>query len=276
MLEIPLNTLTEHDPRCTVFNTCNKRLYHYTTIKTLASIFENKTIRFTRLDKVNDPREAISHEYSLAQTLVFASCWTNHREESIPLWKMYTDFSGVRLSLPTLMFSGRHNNHKVTNDDRLYEIIFDDFCKIERDNGGLSMYTNRVLGPTRIRYIDNEELLPTNNVNLGTSKAKYDLRILGTQKLKQWEYEHEVRFRLLASAGYSFDENGENWISPESFVNLPVKTEYVDVPLDNTILNEMEITLGPKCSRSEYALVESLCNHYAPNSKMNLSLIQIR
>ena len=36
-----------------VYNTFGRRLYHYTSINTLALILKNKTIRFNRLDKVN-------------------------------------------------------------------------------------------------------------------------------------------------------------------------------------------------------------------------------
>ena len=32
-------------------------LYHYTGLETLALILLNRTIRFTRLDKVDDPQE---------------------------------------------------------------------------------------------------------------------------------------------------------------------------------------------------------------------------
>lgn len=33
------------------------RIFHYTSIETLALILKNRTIRFSRLDKVDDPEE---------------------------------------------------------------------------------------------------------------------------------------------------------------------------------------------------------------------------
>ena len=36
----------------------NKQIYHYTTIETLALILKNHTIRFSRLDKVDDIEES--------------------------------------------------------------------------------------------------------------------------------------------------------------------------------------------------------------------------
>ena len=60
-------------------------LYHYTTIDTLALILKNKTIRFNRLDKVDDVEEdAFSNGVHLGQ-YIFVSCWTKNSEESIPL-----------------------------------------------------------------------------------------------------------------------------------------------------------------------------------------------
>ena len=65
------------------------KLYHYTTLETLALILKSKTIRFNRLDRVDDLEEiAISKGVKLGQ-YVFVSCWTKDEEESVPLWKMY-------------------------------------------------------------------------------------------------------------------------------------------------------------------------------------------
>lgn len=52
------------------------KLYHYTTIDTLALILKNRTIRFNRLDKVDDLEEkVVSCGVNLGQ-YIFASCWT--------------------------------------------------------------------------------------------------------------------------------------------------------------------------------------------------------
>ena len=51
-------------------------LYHYTTIDTLALMLKNKTIRFNRLDKVDDVEEdAFSNGVHLGR-YIFVSCWT--------------------------------------------------------------------------------------------------------------------------------------------------------------------------------------------------------
>jgi hypothetical protein len=276
MLPIPLNTLRPHDHRCTVFNTCADRLYHYTSIETLALILEYQTIRFNRLDRVNDPLEALSVDYASAQTLVFASCWTAESEESIPLWKMYAGLSGVRICLPTLMFLEMNNNHKVTQDDRLYELNLGGAgINIHRKGKQVhGFFSSVVFGPTKIRY-GGEEHLTCTHVDTESGCRRYDLRALGTQKHKHWEFEQEIRFRVLAAFGYSLG-GAMDWMSPESFMDSPVVTEFVDVALDPRAIESIQILLGPGVGNAEQLAVQRLCGKYAPDAIVARSTVRIR
>lgn len=274
----PLNTLCRHDSRCTVFNTAPEKLSHYTSVATLALILKNKTIRFNRLDKVNDPKEAMSADYANAQKLVFASCWSGPDTESMPLWERYaSQMTGARIIMPTLMFKGRNNNHKVTRDDRYYEIQVDDFStRIDRRGEKvMCLSPSCVMGPTKIRYAKSNELHLSNVFNTAEGQM-FDLRLLGTVKIDHWSWEDEYRFRVLASFGYLNSNEGGNWMSPRSFIETPVVTEFVDVPLDPTSFDDMEIVLGPKMSIFEEASVRQLCAAYAPKAKIMKSDIAIR
>lgn len=75
-------------------------IHHYTSINTLSLILKYQTIRFNRLDRVDDVSEAKFYgKYELGKFL-FVSCWTDSNVESIPLWHIYTDkMRGVRISL---------------------------------------------------------------------------------------------------------------------------------------------------------------------------------
>lgn len=77
------------------------RFFHYTSIDSLALILKNRTLRFTRLDRVDDLEEARveQNRYDLSK-FIFVSCWTENGEESIPLWKMYSGGAGgVRIGV---------------------------------------------------------------------------------------------------------------------------------------------------------------------------------
>jgi hypothetical protein len=273
---IPLNSLTPHDPRCTVFNTCPKTLFHYTSIETLALILSRKTIRFNRLDKVQDPREAMTADFSDAQTLVFASCWTSQSKESLPLWDLYTKCKGIRIEMPTLMFQGRHNNHKVTTNDIHYEIMGADHEIVRQGKQYTKLAGRTVMGPTRMRYFEDPKYLEVTCIKNLPEHPFYDVRELGTRKHAHWHFEEEVRFRLLATFGYSKEKDYA--LSPEDLKASPVFTEFVDVGIDDSALNEARIVLGPKTSSADHDIVENLCEkHVAPaSSHTSKSSIKLR
>ena len=66
------------------------KLFHYTTIQTLALILENKTIRFTRLDQLDDFYEVGIYKSENTKS-IFVSCWSERKDgaESIPQWSLY-------------------------------------------------------------------------------------------------------------------------------------------------------------------------------------------
>lgn len=82
------------------------KIHQYTSTDSLALILKNKTIKFSRLDGMDDiEEEALSSLGIRLGGFVFASCWTYGEKESIPLWKMYTPFSqGVRITMDSDMF----------------------------------------------------------------------------------------------------------------------------------------------------------------------------
>ena len=84
------------------------RIHHYTSIETLALILKHRTIRFNRLDRVDDVSEArFQGEHDVAKYL-FVSCWTDVDKEDIPQWHIYSDkATGVRISLPRNPFHYR-------------------------------------------------------------------------------------------------------------------------------------------------------------------------
>ena len=81
--------------------TADKRtiLFHYTSFDALRHILPDKKLKFNRIDKVNDLMERnIFGEDELYQ-LVFVSCFSTEKVESIPMWSIYgKDENGLRIS----------------------------------------------------------------------------------------------------------------------------------------------------------------------------------
>lgn len=64
------------------------KIYHYTSIQTLALILKSRSIRFNRLDFVDDLEESAYPSGNKGLNLnlakfVYVSCWSNY---SAPLW----------------------------------------------------------------------------------------------------------------------------------------------------------------------------------------------
>ena len=73
------------------------KLYHYTSIETLALILKHKTIRFSRLDRVDDPDEyAFSGDGVTPAHYCFVSCWTKNSRENLPQCKF--DYIAIEAS----------------------------------------------------------------------------------------------------------------------------------------------------------------------------------
>ena len=99
-------------------------IHQYTSIDSLALILKNKTIRFKRLDKMDDIEEAaLSNAGIHLGGFMFVSCWTFNEIESIPLWRMYTPTTkGVRISLDKNMFKKITNYCKESYDELVHKV----------------------------------------------------------------------------------------------------------------------------------------------------------
>lgn len=224
-------------------------IYHYTTIDTLALILKNKTIRFNRLDKVDDAEE-IEIEYYPQNTYKFTyiSCWTESSIENIALWKMYTpNGRGIRIGI----------EHERLFDHAVEGTSFGgdaEFCKFS--------YTQPNDNIQKIEYIDDLE-----SIKIDIDK---DMKCLALYKNKMWKFQEESRFILIT---HDFTFNLCN--SREEYQKDEIYTPFhFDRKLsENAFVNSI-ITLGPLCNDSDRIIVEALCDKYCINTKITDSLLK--
>ncbi|MEE6451715.1 DUF2971 domain-containing protein [Gottfriedia acidiceleris] len=252
-----------------------KFLYHYTSIENLALILKNNTIRFSRLDGVNDMNEAMALNLPNANTAIFNSSWTSESSESIPMWKMYTkDMEGVRIKLPINMFKGR-------DEPRVFEkggsrLSHTDSITIDRVNLNYSFTSGSILGPNKIYYTDDEKYLYSKVLNQDEQNIRINLYDLGMFKKKSWEFEQEWRFKILALHEEVYLPNDEYTKMILDLETYPIIQKYIDINLEPDIFNEAEITLGPKASEAQYIILNALIEKFAPQAKIHRSNLQIR
>lgn len=226
------------------------KLYHYTSIETLALILKHKTIRFSRLDRVDDPDEYSFKEDGITPAhYCYVSCWTKNDNENLPQWYMYGNSThGVRIELDSDMF--------VIEGTKIAPHFFDDSFRSLYRMMAMPILNCGLL--RNIQYIDDVGVIKNKVFQNFVSQKGIDFKEIGIYKNKDWAFQQECRFLLymmplingMVNENYVFNNN----ISP--------KASYIDVPIKEDCLNQIQIKLGPKVTEAEETIVSSLMQLY--------------
>lgn len=251
-------------------------LYHYTTIDTLALILKNKTIRFSRLDKVDDVEEdAFSNGVHLGQ-YIFVSCWTKNPEESIPLWKMYGGTDGVRIGLDEDMFktyilhdfnlkNGLHSEGSMISLIPPKDIVATNYMIMPIVKGNMRSFFYR-----EVEYVDDVKSevkdafkLTLKDNNLADTNINFGK--IGRYKNKRWTFQEECRFviNVFPFNPLYIDQNMVSTVCTQCYLQsklLPFS--YYDMHLKNEAINEVEVTMGPNLTEGQKTIVDALCKQY--------------
>lgn len=254
------------------------KLYHYTTLETLALILKYRTIRFNRIgNKLDDLEEGQTHPTGVnIGQYFFISCWTKDPKENIPLWRMYTGSEGVRIGLDKNMF----NSYKYSGDINvagetikiegcvnypipIEKMITNDYFIVPNFNDGV--FFRDITYVDDVNEVTKDAIISENTYIKGIESSKF-----ATYKHKRWEFENECRFVLqvyprnptisLSNPLYAY------WLSSGLKQGLPNKIDYIDLELSQEAINKMEIRLCPNMSESNKILSRSLCKEYAQNA----------
>lgn len=264
-------------------------IHHYTNIDTLALILKNKTIRFNRLDRLDDISEGESFNILKLSTFLFVSCWTYDQEENIPQWNMYTErMTGVRISLPKNFF-----NYQPLKKPEDYPYRIDIEEGITSPIPFEKMFgESYMIAPNFINNIDKfgkeveyckdykERKNSLINVMYGTDNKSISQIKLGPSteiacfKDTMWSFQKEFRFVLVI-----FPILKDKPITEETLEFQKRRLSegkgpdltYFDVDINPKIFNKIQITIGPLCTESEIILVESLLEKYAPSGTISKS-----
>lgn len=257
------------------------KLYYYTSIDTLALILNSKAIRFTRLDLLDDLKEAKPFsEYNPLQH-IFASCYTRDSVENIPLWKMYSSLTnGVRLefdkrtmfqpqlrevNIPTNTqkrcdFPRRHytalNNSQIINTDYITLSV------------GLQEIGESIIAYKDVKYDDNFEATYKEHLSIcDTTKAEnrtdrelsFKPADFGFYKTSYWGFQQESRFLIYT---IPFCKNADA-ISDFASDKMKLKTKYIDVALSDNCIRNLIIRLSPNASEAAKLIIKALVKDYS-------------
>lgn len=257
-------------------------LHHYTSIESLACILKYQSFRFTRLDCLNDPLEGKSQDLEFSENLVFCSSWTAQARDTIPLWRMYSGFEGIRIKMPCNMFAIadgiEHGDwgSGIVNYSKLRSEI------IANATGALNFKrilnkVSTILGPDSISYVPEKEASVSktisNAISVNGTCEFVNLSAIGLYKNDDWAYEKEWRYRLPYDVMFGLPTG----LSALNFCKaVQFEKAFLDVPLNNEAVNNIEVMLGPLCTDAHEIIVSSLLNEYASNPTLTKSKIAIK
>lgn len=253
------------------------KIYHYTSIETLALILKNKTLRFNNAKFVDDPNEAITKDYGSMQDYVFISCWSNESIESIPLWKIYgNNCHGVRLESDTqyIHFEGEETPlngiYKVVENVKK-EVESDYFINVwQLDKPSINHYFET-------NYRDEERIFMKDTSTATQQSWEYQIDAAFNTKATCWAFEKEIRFILLGcSLEPSKAKNNWQLVFNNITEKKHIDSSFVDLLLFDDFFNNLTITTGPLQSEAEKIIVQSLVQKYNSNINVLESNLQLR
>jgi len=263
------------------------KIYHYTNLESLALILKNKTIRFNRLDKVDDIEEGNAESLGVKfGKYVFVSCWTENSTESIPLWKMYSgDFGGVRISMELNMYQEysvsdlgglkSQGNIKIKIDPK--DMKSPDFFILPM------LDYNNDLFYRSVKYVDDvfqytKDAIQITNFKDNRGDYIMDIKSFGYYKNKRWEFQEETRFVLYVFPFNPLIEVANPEISTIAsqnfFNNKPLSFSHYDMHLKDDAIRNIEITLSPSATDAQRNnSTNLLLIKYAPQANINDSTL---
>jgi hypothetical protein len=272
-------------------------IYHYTNIHSLALILESKKIRFTRLDGVDDLREAQTVSGIQFGKYFFVSCWTKSSKEHIPLWSMYTpNMRGVRIGFPDMPFKmvplkappswNLAENGTINSPVSFAEMFNKTYCILP-----IFLTPDMFAGP--VSYVPDMSDVYKNNVKLsimpGSPQDILEIKnmpLIPRTKDEEWTFQNEYRFVLFITPSIPVPSDGiGNSLFVNSFPNHVLSSflngidpgiDYYDLELDDVAINSIDVTVGPRAELSDHLIIEALLNRHSIKTKVKKSSLAIR
>ena len=249
-------------------NTAPEYLYHYTNISSLALILKNRTIKFTPLHLLDDLEEAAIQDVHPYSRYCYVSSWTDDSQESIPMWKMYTnEIDGVRIKLPAYPFVNYHVDEKYGFRCKSIVIPCETF---------FSKFKDLLANPSqdgilhKVEYTEDTELLRPIIMFPNVERIDWGRpHFLGRHKNTAWAFQREWRYILTFVPGIHPGASPE---MRDSLKDLQMKH---DLLFDNLCLTindnkftDFEVMLSPKINAGNRDIVNLLVREYNPNAKI--------
>lgn len=211
----------------------HEKLYHYTNFEALKKILANRSLRATRLDKVDDKTENERID-DFWKNKLFVTCFTYDKNGEQRFGDEYAQGNqGVRIEFKTKTLC----NLEVFLDEKC-ENKLDFIDRTDLNYKGIDSWGYRDVSLLDMEYVDDlyEGLVKDEDFTGLTYNDK-----TGYAKIKSYSWEKETRLRIaLRSKGL------ENIYFEHQLKVVKPNFEYIFIKITDKMLENMEITLNPK------------------------------
>ena len=208
-------------------------LWHYTNAEALYKILSNRTIRFSRVDQVNDLSEVEPLKLGQIYLGTYIACYTHNMNESIPLWSMYTrKGNGVRIEFAFKENKIQNSFTGIVNKNN-ENLQFDRFSTFIHD----------------VEYSKEIHILP---VIHREDDIYVDVQAIAFEKNDIWSYEEETRIMMFTGA-----HSNEEMPPYIDFLLNYEKLEHIKIVFDPWMSEEIKqsIKLTTRYYINEYASI---------------------
>ena len=266
------------------------RLFHYTSLSTLALILENRRLRLSPLVSLDDPQEARSIDATGLARYTFVSCWTDDSEESIPMWNMYAGLdSGVRIEMDSDPFV----RYTYTEEEFASAVGYLS-SHVSFESGLFSCFLpaedmRRCYSPAfyagqgvlhRVVYTSDIELLEPQIISEDSDGLTAEIGRLGIYKNVHWSFQREWRYILqflpfdtfgsMKTAIPRLRDAFKAMVDPQE---RALMNEYY-LGLSDDAIRTMRIVLSPKMSPGNRLLAKALLEHHGLSECLRKSSLE--
>lgn len=251
-------------------------LYHYTSVDSLASILQGRTIKFSPLTTVDDYQEEKVKDNQRYGKYVFISSWTEDVSESIPMWNLYSDLSrGVRIKLPRCPFKEypidqqrlEGMNIKIDPNFVFFKPTSEVFSKPYIMFPSCEKSQEAFL--YKVDYIKDKELLEPQIKIQNGNEVNIALGKLGKYKNTYWDFQKEWRYIFVFyPISYYECTNPTDLLVHRFNTGIDLPFNYFFMEISDEAFSQMEITLSPKISDGNRIIIDLLKEKYNKDIKI--------
>lgn len=270
-------------------------LFHYTSLSSFALILKNRTIRFSRLDRLDDPQESRTADSRNLVKTRFASCWTACSDESIPMWREYAGVEcGVRIELPVDPFRrycwSKDVLERTTGlpcEDASgdgssfsaglvpFEALWDKGFYVIEANSRDSILK-------KVEYTDDRGLLfPKIIERHDDNSLSAQVGDIGAHKALAWSYQAEWRY-LLTIMPFDMKSSGSEqedllprlmaFVDDRCDIETPL---CYDLEISDEAFSRMKVIASPGMNEGNRVIMEALLEKYNPDAMVIPSSIEL-